>query len=435
LPDWADYLQSLALLAFPVAVFVAVFRYRFLDFELLVRRSLLYTSLTGSVILLFYALVGAGSALLSEWIGGGLSVVLVSAATLLLGLLFSPLRAFLQKLIDQRFFPERYAQRQQLIQLAAELPAFGKVQPMARHLVQKVAEIFACRWVTMLLHEPANHLLLATSSTVVDAEMEFDSAFLLSRQDPAVQVLAQGGMPAPAQELALLSAPMAQRLNVFRADWVVPILGPADLVGLLLLGGKEERLGSEELELVCLLAHHVGTVLENARLFEAATLDGLTGLWRREAILEHLEREWQRATRYGRPLAVAMADVDFFKAINDAHGHLVGDAVLKWVALTLKQGLRSSDFLGRYGGEEFLLVFPETDGAAAKVVAEKLRRRLEENLVPLEGGTTLPVTVSFGVAAYEPANPASPQSPRELIQRADERLLQAKASGRNRVEA
>lgn len=433
LPFWAGYVQSLALLAFPVAVFVAVFRYRFLDFEHLVRRSLLYTSLTGSLVLLFYALVGAGSALLSEWIGGGLPVFLVSAATLVLGLLFSPLRSFLQGLIDQRFFPERYAQRQQLVQLVAELPSFGKVRPMAEHLVGKVAEVFSCPWVTLLVNHPGSQLLLATASTGLGAGGEFDSAFLLPRQDPAVEILAQSGMPVPASKLVNLSPAMAQRLSLFRAQWAVPVPGPRDLAGLLLVGGKQEDWGSEELALLSLLAHHLGTVLENARLFEAATLDGLTGLWRREPVLEQLEREWQRATRYGRPLAVAMADVDLFKAINDRYGHLAGDVVLSWVAHTLRQGLRASDFLGRYGGEEFLLVFPETDASGARAVAEKLRQRVAEGVIRLEGGQSLQVTVSFGVAAYEPGQPSPPASVIQLIQRADQHLLQAKEAGRNRV--
>ncbi|MCS7181555.1 MAG: diguanylate cyclase [Thermoanaerobaculum sp.] len=435
LPRWSDYLQSLCLLAFPVAVFVAVYRYQFLDFEHLVRRTLLYTALTGALVLVFYLLLGTGSVLLSEWIGGGVSVVLVSGATLALGLLFSPLRAWLQRIIDQRFFPERYAQRQQLVQLAAELPRFGKVQTMSAHLVAKISEVFAAPRVTVLLVDSTNQLLVATASTTLDLATEFDSAFLLSREDRAVNVLGQAGTPLPATELAPLSASMAQRLAIFGADLVVPVLGPRDLVGLLLLGGRGESWGPEELELATLLCHHVGAVLENARLFEAATVDSLTGLLRRETILDQLDREWLRATRYGRPLAVAMADVDFFKAVNDRYGHLVGDALLKRVALLLQQEVRASDLVGRYGGEEFLLVFPETDLVGAKAVAEKLRQRVAEaGVVNLEQGGEVRVTASFGVAAWVPESPGC-STWRELVDLADRRLLQAKSLGRNRVES
>ncbi|MGC8916642.1 MAG: diguanylate cyclase, partial [Thermoanaerobaculum sp.] len=434
LPSWADYVQSLALLAFPLAVFVAVFRYHFLDFELLVRRSLVYTAITGSVLLIFYALVGAGSVLFSEWVGGTASLVLVAVAALVIGVVFAPLREFLQRLIDERFFPERYAQRQQLVQVAAELPALGKIQSMARFLVRRVAETFGCDRVTLLLADPGSGLLLASASTQLDPEEEFDSAFLMATNDPAVMAVAQAGTPMPAAVLAPLSGAMAQRLALFQAEVVLPVMAPRGLAGLLFLGAKDGGWGAEELELLALLGHHVGAVLENARLFEAATVDGLTGLLRRETVLEHLEREWQRAKRYNRPLAVGMADVDLFKPLNDRYGHLVGDAVLKWVAMTLAQALRSSDFLGRYGGEEFLLVLPETDTAGAKLVAEKLRQRIEDGVVRLEGGQTLKVTVSIGVAALDPHAARNPETPQELIDWADQALLQAKAEGRNRVK-
>lgn len=435
LPTWSDYLQFLCLLAFPVAVFVAIYRYQFLNFEFLVRRFLLYTAVTGSLVLVFYGLVGAGSALLAEWIGGGASVFLVSGATLLLGLLFSPLRNYLQEVIDQRFFPERYAQRQQLVQLAAELSSYGKIQPMSAYLVEQVRDVFACPRVTLLLVDSANQLLVTTASTAVNLAADFDSAFLLSREDPAVQAVAQAGTPTAAAELKPVSAAMAQRLALFGADVVVPITGPRQLVGLLLLGGKGDSWVAEELELLTLLAHHVAVVLENARLFEAATVDSLTGLLRREAVLEQLDREWQRAVRYGRPLAVAMADVDFFKPVNDRYGHLVGDAVLKRTAWVLSREVRSSDIVGRYGGEEFLLVFPETDEAGARVVAEKLRQRVEEaGSVRLETGEVVRITISLGVAGYDPGNANPPASPWELVMRADSRLLEAKAAGRNCVK-
>jgi len=96
--------------------------------------------------------------------------------------------------------------------------------------------------------------------------------------------------------------------------------------------------------------------------------------------------------------------------------------------------VRASDLVGRYGGEEFLMVFPETDEAGAKLVAEKLRQRVEEGAVPLEAGASLRVTVSMGVAAFEPGGSWVPATPRELVELADARLLEAKNAGRNRVK-
>src|SRR3954452_9731105 len=147
------------------------------------------------------------------------------------------------------------------------------------------------------------------------------------------------------------------------------------MIGLLMVGRKEGARAwpAEELDLLNLLAHHVATVFENARLFESATYEGLTGLLRREAILEQLDRELERAQRYGRPLTIAMADLDHFKEVNDRQGHLAGDALLKRISQVASTGLRSTDWMGRYGGEEFLLVLPETGMAGACGVAEKIR--------------------------------------------------------------
>jgi diguanylate cyclase (GGDEF)-like protein len=171
-------------------------------------------------------------------------------------------------------------------------------------------------------------------------------------------------------------------------------------------------------------------VFENARLFQSATYEGLTGLLRREAVLEQLDRELERAARYGRPLAVAMADLDHFKRVNDRHGHLAGDALLRQVSQVLSGSLRSTDWIGRYGGEEFLLVLPETGLAGAAAFAEKIRGRVEEMSVPVEDGPPIRATVSIGLAALDGERKLTA---RDLIGEADRALYEAKNGGRNRV--
>jgi len=433
-PEFLFDLQQLLLLCFPVAVFVAIFRYHLLDLELMVRRSLLYAGLTGSLLLVFYAAVGAGSAMLSQWVEGGASVVVVAGATLLLGLLFSPLRGWLQRQIDGRLFPERHAQRKRLVALAAELPALGNIPSMGSYLVRQLAETFAATNGTLLVADPASRVLVTVASTTRNPEHGFDQSFLLDPDDPGVDVLRRARRPLPATELAPLSASLAQRLHLFGAALVVPVLQQDDLIGLLLLGPKrsEDAYRAEEIELLTLVAHHVATVFENARLFESATVDGLTGLLRREVVLDHLRREVQRAARHRRPLAVGMADLDRFKAVNDRHGHLVGDALLKVVAHTMRVGLRSADLIGRYGGEEFLVVLPETDLEGARAVAEKVRGGVERIALPVDAGGVLRVTVSMGLAVLAPGEGAA--SAEELIAEADRRLLAAKSGGRNRIE-
>ncbi|MEO8080187.1 MAG: GGDEF domain-containing protein [Caldimonas sp.] len=159
-----------------------------------------------------------------------------------------------------------------------------------------------------------------------------------------------------------------------------------------------------------------------------ATYDGLTGLWNRRQIDQMLESAVKHAERQGSALCVAMVDVDHFKRVNDRHGHAIGDEVLKSVAGTLAGSVRAGDEVGRFGGEEFLLLLPATTMAQATGLADRLRNRLE-TLQTLPAGEP-PVTGSFGLAAWRAGESAG-----DLVRRADQALYRAKASGRNRVEA
>jgi diguanylate cyclase (GGDEF)-like protein len=159
--------------------------------------------------------------------------------------------------------------------------------------------------------------------------------------------------------------------------------------------------------------------------------DPLTGITNRREFFEALEREIARADRRRAPLAVAILDLDHFKAINDRHGHLAGDAILVAAAGMLAGELRRQDVLARWGGEEFVLLLPDTDADGARIVAERCRARLQAAPVDFEG-TAVEVTASFGVAA-RPTGPAA-ASGEALVRAADEALYRAKREGRNRVE-
>jgi len=433
-PAWPELIDPLVLLCYPVAIFVAVFRYQLFDMELVVRRGLVYTALTTTLLLVFYAALGAGGVLFSELLPGRHQIWAVAGATLLLGLVFTPLRRFLERSIYHRFFPERVELRRRLVALAGELPAQGKLPKMGRHLVERLCEVFDVRWATVLIADPGTGLLATLASTLGDLDDSLERSLLLAPDDPGLRLLAGSGRPFSARALGLKSPPLAQRFAQLRVDLVVPLLAQQKLVGILLLGPKEggTKYVAEEQELLNLLAHHVAIVFENARLFESATRDSLTGLWRREAILERLELELQRAQRYGRPLSVGLADLDHFKLVNDSHGHLTGDALLRWVSHVLRGGLRSTDHVGRYGGEEFLLVLPETELAGAVTVAEKARCLVEAERLLLESGERVEVTVSIGLSGLEDFE-HRPVSAKEMLAAADRSLYQAKAAGRNRV--
>ncbi|MEW6333984.1 MAG: GGDEF domain-containing protein, partial [Thermodesulfobacteriota bacterium] len=179
--------------------------------------------------------------------------------------------------------------------------------------------------------------------------------------------------------------------------------------------------------------------IRNARLYnrieQISITDELTGIYNRRGFFQLGEREFERALRFERPLAVLMLDIDHFKRVNDTHGHPIGDQVLRALADLIRQETRGIDVAGRYGGEEFALLLSETDLSLAVQIAERLRQSVEALGIPVRrpdhgGGTIdLRVTVSIGVALMSPGFPGLDG----LIGRADQALYRAKDAGRNRV--
>jgi diguanylate cyclase (GGDEF)-like protein len=175
------------------------------------------------------------------------------------------------------------------------------------------------------------------------------------------------------------------------------------------------------------------TELINARetLRVQATHDSLTGLLNRVTVLDTLRRELSRSARDGSNLGVAMVDLDHFKSINDTYGHLAGDEVLRETSRRMRHVLRTYDELGRYGGEEFLVILPTCDTANATRAAERLLQGLSHDTIQIDAGGALQVTASIGVIST--ALVVKPTVD-ELIRAADTALYRAKNSGRNRIE-
>ncbi|HUX34257.1 MAG TPA: diguanylate cyclase [Gemmatimonadaceae bacterium] len=165
------------------------------------------------------------------------------------------------------------------------------------------------------------------------------------------------------------------------------------------------------------------------RLRQLSTHDPLTGLLNRNVLEERVREEVMRARRYARPLSVAMVDLDLFKRFNDAFGHATGDVALRAVSRTLREAVRRTDIVARFGGEEFVLVLPETLGPDAVLKLDQIRRTLEAMHLDLPGAPDGRVTLSAGVASLDPERDHS----LEILQRADDLLMAAKRAGRNCV--
>ncbi len=214
----------------------------------------------------------------------------------------------------------------------------------------------------------------------------------------------------------------------------LPLTSRRNPLGVIYFYRKDrDTFAADEIALLQTFAHLAAGVLENARLYarvqaEART-DALTGLLNRRSFDRRLAAEHSRASRFTKPYALALIDIDHFKRVNDTHGHPAGDAVLVQLGQVLARQFREVDVVARHGGEEFAVIFPEISGSVAKGVAERVRRAVAATPFMLPDGREIGVTVSIGVSCY----PNCAASPEDAVNTADQALYIAKQAGRNRV--
>lgn len=224
---------------------------------------------------------------------------------------------------------------------------------------------------------------------------------------------------------------ISRALEAGAYDWLARDAGRAQKKAVLRRAIERVTLARENLNLLSSLKRNVEAFgFQNRKLEEMATRDGLTGLFNQRYFREALELELSRCRRHERKLSLVFADVDFFKKYNDTQGHLAGDALLTTLADLITGASRRSTVVSRHGGEEFVLLVPETDRPGVRAYAEKLRVTVATH--PFPGREALPagkVTMSFGVATF----PDDGEDAEALLKHADDALYRAKNSGRNAV--
>jgi diguanylate cyclase (GGDEF)-like protein/PAS domain S-box-containing protein len=214
---------------------------------------------------------------------------------------------------------------------------------------------------------------------------------------------------------------------------IVPILSKEQVRGVIIIGSRTtNQFSPSTARLLDTITMQIGMAVDNAQLYERALhlafTDNLTGLYNRRYLLDQLDRELARAHRNESSLSLVMIDLDGLKTINDTLGHNQGDIVLKKVGMILKRNTRASDVAARWGGDEFLLLAPDTDTEGARVIGERIRAQVHSCRLKLSGEET-PISISVGVTTY----PVNASSVSELIKGADEAMYNAKGLGKNQV--
>jgi two-component system cell cycle response regulator len=297
--------------------------------------------------------------------------------------------------------------------------ADGDLQKLFTDLVRLAADVVSYRWFALAtIADGMPTMLLHTHAATRAASQEEARRVIGAPEDVAVSALED--------DRALVG-------NASSAPLVHAVKFGNHTLGTIALGPNPRGASSEDRRLVELLASELGGPLRMGALMSEArrlaATDALTGLMNRRAFIEAMDRERSRAARHTLPLSILMLDVDHFKKVNDSYGHDGGDAVLRGIATVLARIARKSDFVARWGGEEFIVALVQTADTGGRIAAERVRRGIAETEFILPTGTAIHATASVGLASA-----GASMSLEELISRADKALYAAKARGRNRVE-
>ena len=438
-PPLDDYI----LVAYLLVIAYAIVRHKLFDVEVVVRRTVVFAGLS----LVVWLVIGV----ISFWLPTqllalfGLKVPAVWLNTLsvvIIVRLFERVKKRLIELTNRYLFQKTYDYKQLLKQLSEQVMTLVDLRELVQMTVSTLSGTMSLDGCGLWLRDPdAGMMTLMASSGGLDAERTLDASgplpsALRTTQSPLGLDAVTGRAPIPPEAGAAL-----QRL---KARLAVPLLLHDELIGVLALGKKksDEPFSQEDLEVLGPLGTTVAIAVGNARLFtelaktqaeaEAhevrANTDALTGLLVRRAFTERAVAALAQAQRLQQPCGLLMIDLDHFKETNDGYGHLAGDAVLQDIATRLLSVLRQGDLLGRFGGEEFVILLPGSTAEASLDIAERLRERVASTPVKTSE-IMLTQTLSIGLAAY----PHDGETLDALIERADQALYAAKRGGRNRT--
>ncbi|WP_041068945.1 GGDEF domain-containing protein [Thiolapillus brandeum] len=429
--DWYALADKFTHMLLPVGILATIFSYNLLDLSDLFPRKFFY-SLLATAVLAFPGLAIVETGIyVSNQINHNAAIWLSSLAMLALGYTFSPLRDRLIQLLEGRSWYKQHHLGRDLRKLAEELTDMDGLEEIERQLTSRLASLMHSQGVVLHLNPglPDSRASYGSKEEPVACWIGLNSERICLEDLELSRLLAPLHLGHPGE-----TNPLLRKLYRHGLELIVPLHLHGEHLGTLMIGRSlgRHRYSWRETELLNLFAQNISAKFANALLHSQLQFDELTGLYRRKAILERLEQCIQDYRKTAQVFSIAMIDLDDFKMVNDRHGHLEGDRILIRAAATAREMLSKEDRLGRYGGEEFLLVMPGRDAKGAAWLCEHVRWAMED-LQHQDGSAT---TVSIGIAEIREASDNSlslEEQAMKLIALADKRLYKAKAEGKNRI--
>lgn len=430
---------------FPIAhsgnlVIAGIFAYAILkghlvDFKLVARKGLVYSTLTLVVAAIYLALLYSVHWSFSYDLSLPTAVIATAIAIGMAALSWPIRNVFIAK-VDELLYPRTHAYRRMVLDFTVKASNVIKIEELRSEITKLAAGAVGVGKAYLLIPEISGPDY-AAPFVGENNGYGVTSQLKVKRESPIVERLLRQGKPLFREtldimpEMSNLWAEEIETINRAEIEVFAPLINRGNLVGILALTRKEPAAAFDlsDIDLISVLTRGIAIAIENAQLHarieRLAITDMMTGVFNRRYFDERLSEEISRDTRYGGTFSLVIFDLDRFKNYNDTYGHRVGDELLQQVAQAAKESVRSADLVFRYGGDEFALLLPETSPKDAGIVCERLCARLATRMQVEGTGLTL----SLGVASW----PDDGKTMSEIVRASDEALYYSKRYGGNRV--